>query len=264
MKKYFVIGNPIKHSLSPKLHNYWIKKNNISAVYEKKELRKEEIENFILEVRKKKIDGANVTVPFKKTVIPFLDKLTPEATTTQSVNTIYVDENKVVGHNTDIAGFEKSILDTKYDIRKKEVFILGSGGVVPSIIYALKKMQVTKITLSNRTKSKAEGLKKMYPELDVVDWGYIPNFDIIINATSLGLNSGDSFKIDFSKIEKNKFFYDVIYNPKQTNFLKKAKDMGNITENGKMMFIYQAQKSFEKWHKILPKINSEILDLLDD
>jgi len=147
---------------------------------------------------------------------------------------------------------------------KKEVFILGSGGVVPSIIYALKKMQVTKITLSNRTKSKAEGLKKMYPELDVVDWGYIPNFDIIINATSLGLNSGDSFKIDFSKIEKNKFFYDVIYNPKQTNFLKKAKDMGNITENGKMMFIYQAQKSFEKWHKILPKINSEILDLLDD
>ncbi len=264
MKKYFVIGNPIKHSLSPKLHNYWIKKNNISAVYEKKELQKEEIENFILEVRKKKIDGANVTVPFKKTVIPFLDKLTPEATTTQSVNTIYVDENKVVGHNTDIAGFEKSILDTKYDIMKKEVFILGSGGVVPSIIYALKKMQVTKITLSNRTKSKAEELKKMYPELDVVDWGYIPNFDIIINATSLGLNSGDSFKIDFSKIEKNKFFYDVIYNPKQTNFLKKAKDMGNITENGKMMFIYQAQKSFEKWHKILPKINSEILDLLDD
>ena len=92
----------------------------------------------------------------------------------------------------------------------------------------------------------------------------IPNFDIIINATSLGLNSGDSFKIDFSKIEKNKFFYDVIYNPKQTSFLKKAKEMGNITENGKMMFIYQAQKSFEKWHKILPKINSEILDLLDD
>ena len=264
MKKYFVIGNPIKHSLSPKLHNYWIKKNNISAVYEKKELQKEEIENFILEVRKKKIDGANVTVPFKKTVIPFLDKLTPEATTTQSVNTIYVDENKVVGHNTDIAGFEKSILDTKYDIMKKEVFILGSGGVVPSIIYALKKMQVTKITLSNRTKSKAEGLKKMYPELDVVDWGYIPNFDIIINATSLGLNSGDSFKIDFSKIEKNKFFYDVIYNPKQTNFLKKAKDMGNITENGKMMFIYQAQKSFEKWHNILPEINDEVLNLLDD
>jgi shikimate dehydrogenase len=263
MKKYFVIGNPIKHSLSPKLHNYWIKKNNISAVYEKKELQKEEIENFILEVRKKKIDGANVTVPFKKTVIPFLDKLTPEATTTQSVNTIYVDENKVVGHNTDIAGFEKSILDTKYDIMKKEVFILGSGGVVPSIIYALKKMQVTKITLSNRTKSKAEELKKMYPELDVVDWGYIPNFDIIINATSLGLNSGDSFKIDFSKIEKNKFFYDVIYNPKETNFLKTAKSLGNDTENGKKMFIYQAAEAFKIWHGIKPDINQEVDELLD-
>ena len=263
MKKYFVIGNPIKHSLSPKLHNYWIKKNNISAVYEKKEIQKEEIENFILEVRKKKIDGANVTVPFKKTVIPFLDKLTPEATTTQSVNTVYVDENKVVGHNTDIAGFEKSILDTKYDIMKKEVFILGSGGVVPSIIYALKKMQVTKITLSNRTKSKAEGLKKMYPELDVVDWGYIPNFDIIINATSLGLNSGDSFKIDFSKIKKNKFFYDVIYNPKETNFLKLGKKLGNDTANGKMMFIYQAAAAFKIWHGVIPEINAELLKLLD-
>ena len=80
----------------------------------------------------------------------------------------------------------------------------------------------------------------------------------------MGLNKDDNIKIDFSKLGKNKFFYDVIYNPKQTNFLKKAKEMGNTTENGKMMFIYQAQKSFEKWHNILPKIDDEVLDLLDD
>ena len=89
----------------------------------------------------------------------------------------------------------------------------------------------------------------------------------VINAIQKYISNSiedDNIIIDFSKLGKNKFFYDVIYNPKQTNFLKKAKDMGNITENGKMMFIYQAQKSFEKWHKILPKINSEILDLLDD
>jgi len=264
MKKYLVIGSPIEHSLSPKLHNYWIKKNNINAVYEKRKLTEDEIKNFILEIRKKKIDGANVTVPFKKKVIPFLDKLSLEASSTQSVNTIYLDGDKVVGHNTDIVGFEKSILDKKYDVQGKRALILGAGGVVSSIIFVLKKLNTSEIILSNRTKNNIEYLKEMFENLQVVDWGEFPNFDIIINATSLGLNKDDNIKIDFSKLGKNKFFYDVIYNPKQTNFLKKAKEMGNTTENGKMMFIYQAQKSFEKWHNILPKIDDEVLDLLDD
>lgn len=264
MKKYFVIGNPVEHSLSPKLHNYWIKKNNIDAVYEKKLLTEAEVESFISEIREKKIYGANITVPFKKKVIPFLDKLSLEASSTQSVNTIYIEGSEVIGHNTDIEGFEKSILDTKFDFKGKRALILGSGGVVSSIIFALKKLKVTEITLSNRTKSRAEELKKLFHNLNVVNWGDLPDFDIIINATSLGLNKDDDLKIDFSRIGKNKFFYDVIYNPKQTNFLNKGKDMGNTIENGKMMFIYQAQKSFEKWHKIIPEINFEVLDLLDD
>ena len=90
MKKFFVIGNPIEHSLSPKLHNYWIKSNNLKAVYDKKKLDISELENLIKEVREKKIDGINVTVPFKNSVIPFLDKLSNEAQKTQSVNTIYL------------------------------------------------------------------------------------------------------------------------------------------------------------------------------
>ena len=89
MKKYFVIGNPINHSLSPKLHNYWLKQNNINAVYEKVKLEENEIENFFLKIKNQEINGCNVTVPFKKTVIPFLDKLSPEAEQTQSVNTIF-------------------------------------------------------------------------------------------------------------------------------------------------------------------------------
>ena len=88
MIKYLVIGNPINHSLSPKLHNYWLKENNIDAVYDKKKLDENELKNIILEVKKEKINGINVTVPFKKEVIPFLDELSPEAKDTQSVNTI--------------------------------------------------------------------------------------------------------------------------------------------------------------------------------
>ena len=263
MKKYLVIGNPIEHSLSPKLHNYWIKKNNIDAVYDKKQLNKVDIDNIILEVKSGKIDGINVTVPFKQSVIPFLDELTPLAKEAQSVNTIFKENNKIIGHNTDIGGFELALKYINYDVKDKKIFILGAGGVVPSIILSLKKMGVSRIILSNRTKKKAEDLKKIYRDIEIVDWGKIVDFNIIINATSVGLKSDDEIKLDYTDIGPNKLFYDVIYNPKQTNFLSKAKKFGNQIENGKMMFIYQAHQAFAIWHKILPNIDEETIKLLD-
>ena len=263
MKKYLVIGNPIEHSLSPKLHNYWIKKNNIDAVYDKKQLNKVDIDNIILEVKSGKIDGINVTVPFKQSVIPFLDELTPLAKEAQSVNTIFKENNKIIGHNTDIGGFELALKYINYDVKDKKIFILGAGGVVPSIILSLKKMGVSRIILSNRTKKKAEDLKKIYRDIEIVDWGEIADFNIIINATSVGLKSDDEIKLDYTDIGPNKLFYDVIYNPKQTNFLSKAKKFGNQIENGKMMFIYQAHQAFAIWHKILPNIDEETIKLLD-
>jgi len=263
MKKYLVIGNPINHSLSPKLHNYWLKENNIDAIYDKKRLDENELKNIISEIKKEKINGINVTVPFKKAVIPFLDELSPEAKDTQSVNTIYFQNGITIGHNTDIAGFELAIKYAKYDISNKKIFILGAGGVAPSIIYSLKKMKASKITLSNRTKEKAENIKKLFEDLEIVDWGETIDFDMIINATSIGLNNEDEIKIDFSSIGPNKFFYDVIYNPRETIFLKKAKLFGNKAENGKMMFIYQAHQSFTIWHKKMAKIDDETIKLLD-
>ncbi len=263
IKKYLVIGNPIEHSLSPKLHNYWIKENNIDAIYDKKKLEESELKNIIYEIKEEKINGINVTVPFKKSVIQFLDELTPEADKTKSVNTIYLNNKKIIGHNTDIAGFELALKYSKYDIRNKNILILGAGGVVSSIIYALKKMEVSKINISNRTKKKAEDLKDLFNNLNIVDWGDIPNFDMIINATSLGLNEEDEIEMDYSKIGTNKLFYDIIYNPNQTNFLKKGKASGNRTENGKMMFIYQAHQAFTIWHKLMPKIDDDVVKLVE-
>lgn len=274
MNKYLVIGNPIEHSLSPLIHNYWIKKNNINAIYDKKKLNSNDLKDLIVKIRERNISGVNVTVPFKKDVIPYLDRLTLDAETTQSVNTIQLTgDGKIVGHNTDIGGFKNAIKDTKYDPSGKRVLILGSGGVAPSIIFALYKMKVSSITLTNRTKIKAEYLQNFYNsdtiekngwnKIKVVDWGEVPEFDMIINATSVGLNKNDNLEQDFSKIGKNKFFYDVIYNPKETNFLKKGKDLGNKTENGKKMFIFQAAEAFKIWHDIQPKINEEVRKLLD-
>ena len=260
MKKYLVIGNPIEHSLSPKLHNHWIKENNINAVYDKKQLNENEIKGIINEVKIEKINGINITVPFKKSVIPFLDELTPLADEAQSVNTIFKKNNKVFGDNTDIGGFEQGLKHINYSVKNKKVFIMGAGGVVSSIIIALKRLKVDKIILSNRTKEKAEDLKKIYLDLEIIDWGETTDFDMIINATSLGLKNDDEIKLNYDDIGPNKLFYDVIYNPSKTKFLSKAKQFGNQIENGKMMFIYQAQLAFKIWHNLLPKVDNKLLD----
>ena len=262
MKKYFVIGNPINHSLSPKLHNHWLKQNNINAVYEKIKLEENEIENFLLKIKNQEINGCNVTVPFKRTVIPFLDKLSLEAEKTQSVNTIIFYNGNLVGYNTDIGGFQKAINNLKYNVKDKKILILGAGGVVPSLIFALNKMEASEIIVSNRTSKKAEDLKFKFTKINTVSWGEVPYFDMIINATSLGLNN-ENINLNTSNIGECKFFYDVIYNPNETNFLKLGKKLGNQIENGKLMFIYQAFEAFKLWHGIEPNVSEKILKLLD-
>ena len=263
MKKYLVIGNPIDHSLSPKLQNWWLKENNIDATYDKIKLEVHEIKNFIQEIKEQKIAGCNVTVPFKKTVIPFLDKLSPEAEQTQSVNTITFDNGDLVGHNTDIAGFDSAIKKLNFSVKGKKVLILGAGGVVPSIIFALKNMNVQEITISNRTKEKAENLRVLFNNIKILEWGNLTDFHMVINATSLGLNN-EKINLNFSSSGNDKLFYDVIYNPHETQFLKMGKQLGYKTENGKTMFVYQALEAFKLWHKIEPKVNTDTFKLLDN
>ena len=264
MEKYLVIGNPIEHSLSPKLHNFWMKKNNIDAIYEKQKILDSDLKNLIIKVQKREISGINVTVPFKKKVIDYLDKLSPGSEITQSVNTISLDGKNLIGHNTDINGFELAIKNINFNVLNKKILILGAGGVVSSIIFALKKLKAQQIIVSNRTKEKAENLKKLFKDIEIINWGNVPDFDLIINATSVGLKNDDKISLDLSKISKGKFFYDVIYNPKETNFLKEAKKFGNKIENGRKMFIYQAAAAFELWHKIRPEIDENVNALLND
>ncbi len=259
MKKFFVIGNPINHSLSPELHNFWLEKYGINGIYGKVKLEEDDLEDFIRKMRNDEIHGINVTVPFKNKVIKYLDKSSLEAEKTGSVNTIYKNKQDIIGHNTDVAGFELGLRHTKINVLKKSVFIIGAGGVVPSIIYSLLNMGCQKIMLTNRTKEKTEELKKKFKEIKIIKWGKMPDFDIVINATSVGLK-GDTLKLNFDV--KDKIFYDVIYNPKETEFLKNAKNKGNKIENGKLMFIYQANQSFSIWNNVIPKIDEEVLKII--
>lgn len=263
MKKFLVIGDPIDHSLSPQIHNYWFNFHNIDATYEKKKVIEEELQDVVSKIKTNKIFGANVTVPYKTKIIKYLDYLSDDARATQSVNTILKKEEKICGFNTDVDGFELSLSGLIDKIKNKTVFVLGAGGVAPSIVYILKKIKASKIIISNRTKVKSENLKSRFKDVETIEWGETPEADAVINVTSIGLNSSDKIKIDYEKIGHDKFFYDVIYKPSKTIFLKEAEKRGNKIINGKMMFVYQAQKAFELWNNLRPEINDKVLNILD-
>ena len=149
MKKYLVIGNPIEHSLSPKLHNYWIKENNIEAIYEKKKLDNSEIKEVINEMKNDKVKGINVTLPYKQKIIPFVDQLVNDAKSTNSVNTIFLDDSKsLVGENTDVFGLQAAYLKEITNTKNKKALIIGAGGVSPSVIFSLQKSKIKNIKLN--------------------------------------------------------------------------------------------------------------------
>jgi shikimate dehydrogenase len=118
--------------------------------------------------------------------------------------------------------------------------------------------------LSNRTIKNSDYITKQYPEIIIVEWGQIPDFDIVINATSLGLNKDDNINFNFEELNNPKIFYDLIYNPRVTKFLEQAKQSGHKIINGKMMLLFQAQKAFEIWHGFLPKIDNNLLEFLNN
>ena len=277
MKKYLVIGNPIEHSLSPLIHNYWIKKYRLAnSVYEKKKVEKKDLKVIVDQVRNGQIKGLNITVPFKKEIIDLLDCVHGDALLTQSVNTLCKVNKEVHGYNTDTEGFKKSLQDGSIDYENKNIFILGAGGVTSSILEAFVGT-AKKIFITNRTKEKAEELKKLgdisivtlqreRETIEVIDWGKRPKVcDVVINTTSIGLTKDKNLDLEFDDYENNKdvLFYDLIYNPKETNFLKNAKLRGNRTMNGKTMFLWQAQIAFKIWTNISPEIDDEAIRLLD-
>jgi len=292
MKKYLVIGNPIEHSLSPKIHNFWLKKHNINAVYEKEKLELLDLKELVSRVKDGEVDGVNITTPFKNSIIQHLDKAIDYSRNVQklpsdtywgdnllphSVNTIFKKGKLVLGANTDTTGFLQSLQVNDINVKNKKILILGSGGVVQSIIFILKTQGVKKIYLTNRTKSKAENLRVAHINnnnksiIEVIEWEKLlanpPDADIIINATSLGLKKDDIIPFDFKKYKK-KIFYDIVYNKKEnlpfvtdgfqsTYFLGEGFANGNHCRNGAAMLILQAASSFSIWHGFDP-IRKEI------
>ena len=261
-KKFLVIGNPIKHSLSPQLHKYWFGKNKINAEYKKLKIDQKQIKKILDKIRKKQIEGINVTIPFKNSVIKYLDILEGDAKKTSSVNTIYLRKQKLIGDNTDVYGFAFGILK-KIKSKIKAAGIIGAGGVTSSIILALIKKGVRKIYITNRTFSKLKVFKKKFKGIIFpIRWNeHLKAFrevQILINVSSLGMKGQKDLKFDFSIFNKKINVVDIVYNPENTKFLRDARRYGHKAFSGLDMFVHQAQKAFYIWNKKKPKITNVI------
>ena len=269
IKKTAVIGNPIKHSLSPQIHNYWIKQNQLEV----EEYRKIEINllNSKVEIKKlleNEFSGLNVTIPLKEIAYEICDNLTETSKKLKAVNTITYNNNSISGDNTDPEGFTKSIAEKikTENIVGKNVLVIGAGGSARSIVYALDKMQA-KITIVNRTTAKAINLSNdldiplNIEEFDQIN-SLIHDFDMVVNTTALGMLGNQNLNIDLSKIKSTAHIYDLIYNQFETQLIKDAKIKNISYQNGLGMLINQAAESFKIWHDVYPTINADLFSLL--
>ena len=263
-----IIGNPIEHSLSPVLHNYWFKKYDIDAHYSTIEVTDKDLPEIINKIKSGVYKGINVTLPFKQKIINHIDEIINDAELTGSVNTILLGNNKsVIGENTDVFGLQAAYLKEIDNSSNKKVLVIGAGGVSPSVILSVQKSGIRNISITNRTNEKCVFLKKKFNFLNILPWrnleSEIKNFDIIINATSLGLKNGEDFNFNFSSTKSEAIYIDTIYNPLETKTFKYLRGEGRKVFNGLDMFIYQGQKSFYLWNKINPEIDDGLIELLN-
>ena len=200
----------------------------------------------------REISGINITLPYKQKIVSHVDTVINDAEITNSVNTIYLDSHEtIVGENTDVFGLQAAYLK-EIDNASKSL-IIGAGGV-SILILSLQKSGVHEISITNRTREKCIFLKNKFKKIKILEWENlkegIKNFDIIINATSLGLKDSKDFDFNFDQTKSNLIYIDTIYNPLETKTLKYLKNMDAKVFNGLNMFIYQGQKSFYFMKKI--------------
>jgi shikimate dehydrogenase len=258
---YGIIGHPLNYSLSPVIHNTAFQELGIEAEYKLFPLEEKEFDNFFKSLKKEDspIFGLNVTVPYKETVLKYMDTLSPFAGKVQAVNTIVVGPGRSLrGHNTDGPGFLAHLAELKVDVKNKRIAVLGAGGVARGIIAALELTPEIpeSIKIFNRTPARAAGLIKSLSSriklqvtrvVDTINDLNLEITDILINCTSAGLNKNDGPLIPEHLLNPDLFVYDTIYNPAETRLLQSAKKQGSQTSNGLGMLYYQGILALEKW-----------------
>lgn len=285
-KQACVIGYPIKHSLSPIIHNYWLDKYGIDGEYKSVEVKPEELEDFILNLKNNGYQGCNITIPHKEEAWKIIDKhygfeLSEDkeslpahiAKFMRAINTIVLDDDgKLTATNTDFLGFARNLIENQpeFDYRNAICLVLGAGGAAKAIAFALASMGVYQIVMTNRTMDKCFEIKDIitqnfgYDEdrFDIVEWDkrseVVKHCNFVVNATSLGMKSKDELDINIEGMVDGSLITDIVYNPSETKLLKDAKELGYKTVDGIGMLLHQATPGFEGWFGKKPIVDKEL------
>jgi shikimate dehydrogenase len=242
MRKYGLIGKSLSHSFSKTFFEGYFSTNNIEATYQNFEIQNEkELVDFLKE---KKVDGCNVTIPYKQTIIPYLDELSEEAKVVGAVNTIRLENGRWIGNNTDVFGFKQSIKPFLTN-RHEKALILGSGGAAKAVAYVLNEIGIEVLTVSRTLHG-----RNQFAYSDINEY-MIKACKLIVNTTPVGMypNVDESIEFPFSFLTLEHLVVDLIYNPEETVFLKNAKANHAMILNGASMLKEQALKSWDSWNK---------------
>ncbi len=265
-----VLGNPISHSKSPRMHNYWLKQNKLNGYYIPIKVELENFEETIWTLVSMGFSGVNVTIPHKLSALKIADESSSTAQYIGAANTLtFTKENKIYADNTDAYGFINNI-KCKYpdwDPKKGMSVVLGAGGASRAVIAALLSEGSKEIIVLNRTIEKAEALKEDYDnKITVESWKNInevvASCSNIINTTSLGMNNESLIAIKPNAIPETALVSDLVYTPLETNFLKIAKNRGSRTVDGLGMLIHQGVPGFEAWFGQKPLVTEELRKIL--
>jgi shikimate dehydrogenase len=269
-KKYFIIGSPVAHSLSPQIYMALFRQYGFTGyVYHACEVTKNTLPGFVAEAKKSGIAGFNVTMPLKQEVLPYMDYIDQSAQ--KGVNTVVQSNGQLTGYSTDAQGFFRALDIPEEALQNKTILFIGAGAVAETLAdYAYDSLGIKNILVANRTKEKAERLAGRASirggSFDMLQiWA--SECDILVNTTPLGMEGvSEGFK-DLSflhALKKDALVCDLIYHPAKTVFLQEAEQLGHRVQNGLSMLIWQAFYAFEKYTGILPdgEMFTKILSLL--
>lgn len=263
-----VIGFPVKHSLSPHVHGYWLKEYGINGEYNLEEISPEDLEETFRELADMGYAGCNVTVPHKETVLDLVDVADEAAQRIGAVNTVIFRDGKSVGTNTDAYGFMRNLKQQvpDLDLKSGPVVILGAGGAARAICVGLLDAGADHIILTNRTQTNARALKRHLgaDNIEIFDWERrgrsLAGASLVINASTLGMEGKHKLKLPLDKLPEEAVVCDIVYVPLKTQLLEDAEKRGNRIVDGIGMLLWQAQPGFELWYGKRPEVTSELRD----
>ena len=268
-KRFAVIGDPIEHSLSPNIHSAAFRELNLDSSYIGYRIPKGELEGGVEGLKKIKINGFNITIPHKIEMMKYLDKMDESCSIIGAVNTVVHNEGVLKGYNTDMDGFLEPLKKRNIAIQNSKILLIGAGGAARAIVAGIAKEKAASIDIANRTIEKANnllefatklGLSANVKKIESIDTS-TENYNIIINATSIGLKDEPS-PISFEGINEKTVVYDIVYTPMNTDFIKKAKMKNAIIIYGYEMLLGQAIRAFEIWHEMKAPYNAMKKSLL--